>query len=93
VYPADVSLLKEGYASSEDLSYRYEAVVTLRARPAPSPFSAEFDPLFITRVQAIQSQLDTWFSYYERYPERYYTSAGDVEEEPPLPLPELIREG
>ena len=93
IYPADASLLKEGYAPSEDLTYRYEAVVTLRARPALSPFSAEFDPLFITRVQAIQSQLDTWFSYYERYQERYYTSAGDEREKLPLRLQELIREG
>jgi peptidoglycan/xylan/chitin deacetylase (PgdA/CDA1 family) len=84
IYPADISLLKEGYAPSEDLTYRYEAVVTLRAKPALSPFSAEFDPLFIPRVQAIQSQLDIWFSYYERHPERYYTSGGGEEEKVPL---------
>jgi peptidoglycan/xylan/chitin deacetylase (PgdA/CDA1 family) len=92
IYPADISLLKEGYAPSEELTYRYEAVVTLRAKPALSPFSAEFDPLFIPRVQAIQSQLDTWFSYYERYPERYYVSAGDEEEKVSLRLQELIGE-
>jgi peptidoglycan/xylan/chitin deacetylase (PgdA/CDA1 family) len=91
-YPADLSLLEEGYAPSEDLIYRYEAVVTLGAKPALSPFSDEFDPLLIPRVQAIQSQLDTWFSYYERYPERYYVSAGDEEEKVSLRLQELIGE-
>jgi peptidoglycan/xylan/chitin deacetylase (PgdA/CDA1 family) len=73
-YVADPSLLRGGYAASEDLTYAYEAVVTLGARPAPSPFSAGFDPFSIPRVQAIQSQLDTWFSHYERHPERYYVS-------------------
>jgi peptidoglycan/xylan/chitin deacetylase (PgdA/CDA1 family) len=73
-YVADPSLLRGGYVASEDLAYEYEAVVTLGARPAPSPFSVEFDPFSIPRVQAIQSQLDTWFSHYERHPERYFVS-------------------
>lgn len=76
-YVADPSLLRGGYVESEDLAYEYEAVVTLGARPAPSPFSAGFNPFAIPRVQAIQSQLDTWFSHYERHPERYYVSGGD----------------
>jgi peptidoglycan/xylan/chitin deacetylase (PgdA/CDA1 family) len=76
-YVTDPSLLRGGYVESEDLAYEYEAVVTLGARPAPSLFSAGFDPFAIPRVQAIQSQLDTWFSHYERHPERYYVSGGD----------------
>lgn len=82
-YPSDVSLLREGHADSVDgsvsLDYHYDAVVRLGARPALSPFSSEFDPFYIPRVQAIQSQLDYWLSYYEKHPELYYVSAGSDE--------------
>jgi peptidoglycan/xylan/chitin deacetylase (PgdA/CDA1 family) len=76
IYPGDLSLLKEGYSESAGLSYRYEAAVKVGGEPAPSPFSPHFDPFFIPRVQAFQSELDRWLSYYEQYPERYYVSDG-----------------
>jgi peptidoglycan/xylan/chitin deacetylase (PgdA/CDA1 family) len=75
-YPVDRSLVVEGYSESAGLSYRYEAVVRLGAQPCLSPFSPDFDPYAIPRVQAIQSQLDHRFSYYEKHPERYYVSGG-----------------
>jgi len=75
-YPGDVTLLEAGYSESAGLAYQYEAVVRLGAKPAPSPFSPDFDPFFIPRVQTVQSQLDLWFSYYEQHPERYYVSDG-----------------
>lgn len=77
VYPSDKSLVKKGYSESAGSSYRYEAVVRLGAQSCPSPFSPDFDPYFIPRVQAIQSQLDQRFSYYERHPEHYYVSGGN----------------
>jgi peptidoglycan/xylan/chitin deacetylase (PgdA/CDA1 family) len=80
-YPADRSLVVEGYSESAQLSYRYEAVVCLGAQPCPSPFSPDFDPYSIPRIQAIQSELDYRLSYYEKYPEKYYVSAGKGENE------------
>jgi peptidoglycan/xylan/chitin deacetylase (PgdA/CDA1 family) len=76
IYPVDRSLVSEGYSESTALSYRYEAVARLGALPCPSPFSPDFDPYFIPRIQAIQSQLDQWFSYYETHQEQYYVSGG-----------------
>jgi peptidoglycan/xylan/chitin deacetylase (PgdA/CDA1 family) len=78
-YPADISLLQEGDAgtSGGELHYRYEAAVKVGGEPAPSPFSPHFNPFFIPRVQAIQSELDHWLGYYEQYPERYYVSDGN----------------
>lgn len=73
-YPRNVALLKEGYSESAELSYIYEAAVQAGAGPAPSPYSPRFDPFRIPRVQAIQSQMDYWFSYYEKHPERYYVA-------------------
>jgi peptidoglycan/xylan/chitin deacetylase (PgdA/CDA1 family) len=77
----DPSLLRLGRSES-GLYYNYEAVVLLRASAAPSPFSPAFDPYAIPRVQAVQSQLDAWFSYYEQRPERYYVSDGTQPENP-----------
>jgi peptidoglycan/xylan/chitin deacetylase (PgdA/CDA1 family) len=76
IYPTDRSLVEEGHSESAGLSYRYEAVVRLGAQACPAPFSSKFDPYSIPRVQAIQSQLDQRFSYYETHPERYYVSSG-----------------
>jgi peptidoglycan/xylan/chitin deacetylase (PgdA/CDA1 family) len=77
-YPADISLLQEGDAGTSDgeLHYHYEAAVKVGGEPAPSPLSPHFNPFFIPRVQAIQSELDHWLGYYEQYPERYYVSDG-----------------
>jgi LysM repeat protein/peptidoglycan/xylan/chitin deacetylase (PgdA/CDA1 family) len=75
-YPADISLLKEGYAESAGLSYQYETAVKVGAEPAPSPFSPDFDPYLLPRVQAYQPELDKWLPRIERYPEQYYVSDG-----------------
>jgi peptidoglycan/xylan/chitin deacetylase (PgdA/CDA1 family) len=71
----DTSLLTWGHSQS-GLYYHYDAVVLLLGRAAHSPFSPDFDPYAIPRVQAIQSELDAWFSRYERHPEEYYVSDG-----------------
>ena len=81
-YPSDISLLKGGYSESADLHYRYEAAVQVGYRPAPSPFSPDFNPYFIPRVQAFQASLDQWFVYYEQHPELYYVSDGGQDSEP-----------
>jgi peptidoglycan/xylan/chitin deacetylase (PgdA/CDA1 family) len=75
-YPRDRSILAWGYSELAEKYYGYGAAVRVQGGPAPSPYSPDFDPLFIPRVQAIQSELSFWFSYYERHPESYYVSAG-----------------
>jgi peptidoglycan/xylan/chitin deacetylase (PgdA/CDA1 family) len=76
-FPADLSLLKEGYSETAKLSYHYEAAVNVGGEPTPSPFAPEFNSYRIPRVQAFQAELDKWLGYYERYPERYYVSDGE----------------
>jgi peptidoglycan/xylan/chitin deacetylase (PgdA/CDA1 family) len=77
VYPKNVALVKEGYSASADMSYRYDAVVRLGSAVSSSPLAEGFDPHYIPRIQAIQSQLDLRFPYYEQHPERYYVSGGE----------------
>ena len=81
-YPSDISLLKGGYSESANLHYAYEAAVQVGYRPAPSPFSPDFNPYFIPRVQAFQASLDQWFAYYEQHPQLYYVSDGGQDGEP-----------
>jgi peptidoglycan/xylan/chitin deacetylase (PgdA/CDA1 family) len=81
-YPSDITLLQGGYSESADLHYRYAAAVQVGYRPAQSPFSPNFDPYLIPRVQAFQESLDQWLSYYEQHPERYYVSEGNRENAP-----------
>ncbi len=76
-YPRDISLLQESRSGSAGLTYRYEAAVKVGAGPASSPYSPRFDPYRIPRVQATQSQLDYWLSYYEKHPERYYVAGAE----------------
>lgn len=71
----DTSLLRSG-CSEEGLCYDHDATVLLLGRAAPSPFSPDFNPYAIPRVQTIQSVLDAWFLRYEREPELYYVSDG-----------------
>ncbi|MGC8873176.1 MAG: polysaccharide deacetylase family protein [Chloroflexia bacterium] len=74
-YPADLDLIRSG--EWEGQGYDYAAAVKVGAEPAPSPFSSLFDPYYIPRIQAIQSELDLWFAYFEEHPERRYISDGD----------------
>jgi peptidoglycan/xylan/chitin deacetylase (PgdA/CDA1 family) len=76
-YPRDITLLEGGRSASAGIAYQYEAAVKVGAGPAPSPYSSRFDAFRIPRVQAIQSQLDYWLSYYERHPERYYVAGAE----------------
>jgi peptidoglycan/xylan/chitin deacetylase (PgdA/CDA1 family) len=73
-YPEDISLLKGGYSERADLFYRYEAAVKVGGQPAPSPFSPDFNPYRLPRVQAFQPELDKWLSDIEQHPEDYYVS-------------------
>ena len=73
--PTEESVLRSG----EYEGHRYENIAALLvgAEPAPSPVDKKFDPYRLPRVQAIQSELDKWLGYFEKYPEKRYVSDGD----------------
>jgi peptidoglycan/xylan/chitin deacetylase (PgdA/CDA1 family) len=76
IYPKNAALVKEGYSATADPFYRYDAVVRLGSAVSMSPFAEGFDPHYIPRIQAIQSQLDLWLRHYEQHPDAYYVSGG-----------------
>jgi peptidoglycan/xylan/chitin deacetylase (PgdA/CDA1 family) len=74
-YPEDLEILKAG--GYEGLSYDFDAVVKVGGSPSPSPFSKQFDPHRINRIQGFQEELDHWFGYFQSHPELRFVSDGD----------------
>jgi len=72
--PRDRELARRG--EWQGARYNYEAVLLVGAGPAPSPFSTEFDPTALPRIQACDSELGRWLGTFERHPERRYVSDG-----------------
>lgn len=72
--------------SWQGTSYDYAGLFLVGARPAPSPYSADFDPLGIPRIRS--QGLDAkggeysstrWLDFLEKNPAKRYTSDGDPE--------------
>lgn len=84
-YPEDLAILKAG--EYEGLSYDLDAAVKVGGSPSPSPFSKQFDPYRINRIQGFQEELDHWFGYFQSHPELRFVSDGDpaVVTVPPVP--------
>lgn len=75
LYPTDLDLLKAG--EWEGQRYDFQAVVEVGGGPSPSPFSVDFDPYHILRVQATAEELDSWLGFFQDHPELRYVSDGD----------------
>ncbi len=82
VYPDDQQLARSG--SSGGVHYQYDAVLLVGANPAPSPYSAEFDPLAVPRIRSQDASGEgaafgsqAWLDKLAANPERRYTSDGD----------------
>jgi peptidoglycan/xylan/chitin deacetylase (PgdA/CDA1 family) len=72
-YPQDETLFSGSY---QNVTYEYQAVVTMNGGMNPSPHSPDFDPRRINRVQVIQSELDAFLKRANQ-PGVYYVSAGE----------------
>lgn len=75
LYPDDQDLFKAGeWAGSR---YEFQAVVKVGGNPSTSPFSIDFDPYYIARVQATTDELNTWMAFFHNHPDMRYISDGD----------------
>ncbi len=74
-YPADESLIHSGEWEGE--AYNFVAALEVAGGCSDSPFSANFDPYHIARIQGLTDELNYWFSYFEENPELRYISDGD----------------
>ena len=75
------------YAGEADgVAYAHEAVLLVGADPAPSPFSADFDPLALPRIRSqardpddpeSQFASEAWLDWLDDDPDRRYVADGD----------------
>jgi peptidoglycan/xylan/chitin deacetylase (PgdA/CDA1 family) len=75
VYPKDVSWALNG--SAKGTTYSHDGVLMVAGGAAPSPFSRSFDAVRLPRIQAIESDLGYWLTYFDRNPNERYVSDGD----------------
>lgn len=82
VRPTEPRLALHG--SWHGIEYDYAGVFLVGASPAPSPYSADFDPLGIPRIRSQANEgpgakysSTRWLNFLEKHPARRYTSDGD----------------
>lgn len=75
VYPKDLSWVQQGTAKGT--TYRTEAVLMVAGGAAPSPFTRNWDPMRVPRIQAVDSDMGYWLKYFETNPGERYVSDGD----------------
>jgi len=73
-YPRDTAWAISG--SADGSSYRHDAILMVSGGPALAPGAKGFDPYRLPRIQAVQSDIDYWLTYFDRHPEERYVSAG-----------------
>lgn len=82
VHPDQERLAVDG--SADGVTYHHDSVMLVGSNPAPSPFSADFDPTSIPRIRSqgpggkdAQYGSTAWLDFLAAHPDRRYTSDGD----------------
>lgn len=75
VYPRDVSWALRGQAKGT--SYEHDAILMVAGGAAPSPFSRGFDPTRLPRIQAVERDLTTWLTWFDKNPHDRFVSDGN----------------
>jgi peptidoglycan/xylan/chitin deacetylase (PgdA/CDA1 family) len=75
VYPKDVDWALSG--SVKGVTYNHDAILKVSGGAASSPFSRDWDPARLPRIQAIESELKRWLRYFEQNPQERFVSDGD----------------
>lgn len=75
VYPRDLRWVLEG--NVKGVAYRNEGILMVAGGAAPSPFARGFDLLRLPRIQAVDSDLGSWLTYFDKSPQERFVSDGD----------------
>jgi peptidoglycan/xylan/chitin deacetylase (PgdA/CDA1 family) len=75
VYPKDVSWALRGTAKGT--TYQIDGILMVAGGAAPSPFSRNFDPVRIPRIQSVEKDLGYWLDFFEKNPGERLVSDGD----------------
>jgi peptidoglycan/xylan/chitin deacetylase (PgdA/CDA1 family) len=76
-YPPDIRWTIEGVEGQN--SYRHDAILMVAGGAASSPYARTFDPYHLPRIQAVETELARWLSYFDRNPQERYVSDGNPE--------------
>jgi len=74
-YPREVRWATQGGVNGT--AYQHDAILMVAGGAAPSPFAKSFDPYRLPRIQAVEHDISTWLTYFERRPEDRFVSDGD----------------
>lgn len=74
-YPREIGWAVRGTVTGT--AYQHDAILMVSGGAAPSPFSKQFDPLRLPRVQALESELAYWLGHFDRHPHERFVSDGD----------------
>jgi hypothetical protein len=75
VYPRDVGWAMRGRAKGT--AYEHDAILMVAGGAAVSPFSRDFDPARLPRIQALERGLATWLTWFDKHPAERFVSDGD----------------
>lgn len=75
IYPDNINLILSG--TFEGVSYHNRAILKVGGGPMTAPNDRKTNFLYTPRIQAIPSELNYWFKYFEQHPEERYVSDGD----------------
>jgi peptidoglycan/xylan/chitin deacetylase (PgdA/CDA1 family) len=75
-FPKDLHWAIEG--AEGKTTYRHDAILMVAGGAAPSPYARAFDPYRLPRIQAVETELAQWLTYFERNPQERYVSDGDA---------------
>jgi hypothetical protein len=75
VYPKNLAWVQVGTAKGT--SYRTDGILMVAGGAAPSPFGRTFNPLRIPRIQAMERDLTSWLTHFEKNPGERFVSDGD----------------
>jgi peptidoglycan/xylan/chitin deacetylase (PgdA/CDA1 family) len=75
VYPREVAWVLHG--TVQGASYKHDAILMVAGGAAPSPFARTFDPVRLPRIQAVEHEMASWLTYFDRHPGERFISDGD----------------
>jgi polysaccharide deacetylase len=75
IYPKQVEWALAG--TVKGITYRHDALLMVAGGAAPSPFSRDFDPLRLPRIQALEREITYWLGHFDLNPDERFVSDGD----------------
>lgn len=70
IYPKDKTTLLQG--SYDGIPYKHAGIMMVSGGPAVAPDHPSFDPLYISRIQAVEKEITYWLRYFDKHPEERY---------------------